>query len=86
MFPRMKGIDSLANLYKFRSIIPLLMIKAFVLSWATICVVRSTLTYPDLIFDRRNNPEPWNRYKNRPYKKYIDTGLDHVTKSHAPDY
>ncbi|XP_051153820.1 cytochrome c oxidase subunit NDUFA4-like [Leptopilina boulardi] len=68
---RMQGL-TLSGLKKHPSLIPLFVALGFGCSVAVFCTIRAAYTNPDISWCNKKNPEPWNEYSDKEYKKLID--------------
>ncbi|XP_043469828.1 cytochrome c oxidase subunit NDUFA4-like [Leptopilina heterotoma] len=70
MSSRMQGL-TLQGLRKHPSLIPLFVCLGIGSSVAAFCTLRAALTNPDITWSNKNNPEPWNEYSDKGYKKLV---------------
>nr|XP_034369463.1 cytochrome c oxidase subunit NDUFA4-like [Arvicanthis niloticus] len=80
--------QTLGQAKKHPSLIPLLLL--FIGAGGTgaaLCVMRLALFNPDVSWDRKNNPEPWNKLgPNEQYKLY-SVNVDYSKlKKEGPDF
>jgi len=71
---------SIAGLKKNPSLIPLLVIVGAGGVWAAYYLGRLALRNPDVTWNRKANPEPWQEYDKKQYKFW--SGVDHSTYEH----
>ncbi|CAL8073956.1 unnamed protein product [Orchesella dallaii] len=87
--PPIKGLSGLtiSSIKKYPAIIPLYVMLAAGVVLAASAVTRTLLKNPEVSFNRKGNPEPWNDYKDKQYK-FFGVGRDYSQGVHteAPDY
>ncbi|XP_051157627.1 cytochrome c oxidase subunit NDUFA4-like [Leptopilina boulardi] len=76
MLMRMQGLN-LKDIRKHPSLIPLFVALGFGCSVAVFCTIRASLKNPDITWSNKKNPEPWNEYSDKEYKKLIDVKNHH---------
>ncbi|XP_043469831.1 cytochrome c oxidase subunit NDUFA4-like [Leptopilina heterotoma] len=70
MASRLQGL-SLKGLQKHPSLIPLFVVMGIGSSVAIFCTLRAAITNPDITWSNKNNPESWNEYSDKGYKKLV---------------
>jgi len=67
------------------SLIPLVICIGAGAGWAGYYLLRLALRNPDVSWDKRGNPEPWQAYEKKQYKFWSQ--IDHSTYEHPrPKY
>ena len=59
-----------ASLKKNPALIPLYVCTAVGMAWSAFYTLRLATKNPDVTWSRKNNPEPWQEYRNKQYKFY----------------
>lgn len=67
----------------FTQLIPLFVSLGVGVAMATFYTLRLATQNPDVTWDRKNNPEPWQKYAEKQYKFYSPAGFK---PSQAPKY
>ncbi|CAH3930567.1 cytochrome c oxidase subunit NDUFA4 [Pieris rapae] len=81
----MQGL-SFQSLKKHKALIPLFVCVGLGCGASVFYTLRLATRNPDVSWNKRTNPEPWEEYRNRQYKFYspnIDYSKEH---SPAPKY
>ncbi|CAF4818745.1 cytochrome c oxidase subunit NDUFA4 [Pieris napi] len=81
----MQGL-SIQSLKKHKALIPLFVCVGLGCGASMFYILRLATRNPDVSWNKRTNPEPWEEYRNRQYKFYspnIDYSKEH---SPAPKY
>nr|CAH0112074.1 unnamed protein product [Daphnia galeata] len=78
----MQGL-SLKSLKKHPSLIPLFVSLGAGVAMAALYTLRLATQNPDVTWDRKNNPEPWQKYAEKQYKFYVPSGFK---PSQAPKF
>ncbi|CAG9787528.1 unnamed protein product [Diatraea saccharalis] len=65
----MQGL-SLQSLKKHKALIPLYVCTALGCGGAVFYLARLALRSPDVSWNKKTNPEPWEEYRNKQYKFY----------------
>uniref|UniRef100_A0A6M2DK57 Putative cytochrome c oxidase subunit ndufa4 mori n=1 Tax=Xenopsylla cheopis TaxID=163159 RepID=A0A6M2DK57_XENCH len=81
----MQGL-SLASLKKHPALIPLYVIVGAGAFGAAYYVFRLATRNPDVTWNRKSNPEPWEAYRNKQYKFYSPVRDYTKEESPAPKY
>ncbi|ODN02965.1 Cytochrome c oxidase subunit NDUFA4 [Orchesella cincta] len=87
--PPIKGLSglTLSSIKKYPAIIPLYVMLAAGVVLAAGAVTRTLIKNPEVSFNRKGNPEPWNDYRAKQYKFFgIGRDWDKGVESPAPDY
>uniref|UniRef100_UPI00358EEA45 cytochrome c oxidase subunit NDUFA4-like n=1 Tax=Myxine glutinosa TaxID=7769 RepID=UPI00358EEA45 len=72
---------------KHPSIIPLFFCMALGMSGAMAYMLRIALFSPDCSWDKRKNPEPWNKLKPTDQYKFLSISTDYSKlKKNGPDF
>jgi len=78
----MQGL-SIKSLKKHPSLIPLFVSLGIGVAFSTYYVLRLATRNPDITWNRKSNPEPWQHYADKQYKFYAPSGFKPST---APKY
>lgn len=70
---------------RYINIVPILFCDALSMGWAAVYLARLACG-PDVIFDRKNNPDPWSNRNWKRHRFYSGTINWDEVKIHAPDY
>ncbi|KAL7306821.1 hypothetical protein TKK_0000984 [Trichogramma kaykai] len=70
---------------KHPALIPLFVCLGAGVAMSMFYTLRLATRNPDVSWNKKANPEPWNEYKDRRYKFYSPTGAE-LEKSAAPEY
>ncbi|XP_046391748.1 cytochrome c oxidase subunit NDUFA4 [Ischnura elegans] len=81
----MKGL-SLQSVKQHPSLIPLYVCVGAGCLFATFYTIRLATKNPDVTWNRKTNPEPWNEYSNKQYKFYSPIRDYSKIESPAPKY
>lgn len=81
----MKGM-SFKSIKKNPALIPLYVTTAVGLSWAAFYILRQATRNPDVTWNRKTNPEPWQEYHNKQYKFYSPVRDYKNIESPAPKF
>ncbi|KAA1412537.1 hypothetical protein F0U44_22590, partial [Nocardioides humilatus] len=65
----MQGL-SLSSLKKHKALIPLYVCVGIGCGGAVFYTLRLALRNPDVSWNKKTNPEPWEAYRNKQYKFY----------------
>ncbi|KAK1126183.1 hypothetical protein K0M31_004819 [Melipona bicolor] len=84
MSPKMQGL-SWQSFKKNSMLAPLFIVIGLGGLGATSYILRLALRSPDVTWNTRENPEPWNEYKNKEYK-FIKVHDRPNLSSPAPEY
>lgn len=76
----MQGL-SLKSLKKHPSLIPLFVSLGIGVAFASLYTLRLATKNPDVTWDRKNNPEPWQAYAEKQYKFFSPSGFKPNTKA-----
>nr|XP_048288213.1 cytochrome c oxidase subunit NDUFA4-like [Myodes glareolus] len=69
------------------SLIPLFVFIGTGGTGAALCVMRLALINPDVSWDRKNNPEPWNTLGPNEQYKFYSVNVDYSKlKKEGPDF
>nr|XP_033799148.1 cytochrome c oxidase subunit NDUFA4 [Geotrypetes seraphini] len=72
---------------KHPSLIPLFLFVGLGGVGAVMYTVRLALFNPDVSWDKKNNPEPWNRYGPNHQSKFFSETIDYKKlKKEGPDF
>ncbi|ELK09631.1 NADH dehydrogenase [ubiquinone] 1 alpha subcomplex subunit 4 [Pteropus alecto] len=56
-------------------------------TWAALYILRLALFNPDVSWDRKNNPEPWNKWNSNVQYKFYSVNVDYSKlKKESPDF
>ncbi|XP_076174862.1 NADH dehydrogenase (ubiquinone) MLRQ subunit [Ptiloglossa arizonensis] len=80
---KMEGL-TLNSLKKNPMLFPLFFCIGVGAVGSTVFLIRTALRNPDVSWDPKKNPQPWNDYKEKPYKFVTFRNTD--SKSQAPEY
>ncbi|KAI8421342.1 hypothetical protein MSG28_008357 [Choristoneura fumiferana] len=81
----MQGL-TLQSLKKHKALIPLYVCTALGCGGAVFYLVRLATRSPEVTWSRRNNPEPWEEYRNKQHKFYSPIRDYSKEESQAPKY
>ncbi|XP_063374427.1 cytochrome c oxidase subunit NDUFA4 [Cydia fagiglandana] len=81
----MQGL-SLASLKKHKALIPLYVCTALGCGGAVFYVIRLATKSPEVSWSKKNNPEPWEEYRNKQHKFYSPIRDYSKEESPAPKY
>nr|XP_050859221.1 cytochrome c oxidase subunit NDUFA4 [Vespula vulgaris] len=74
-----------SSLKKNYPLIPLFVALALGMGGATFYTLRLAFRNPDVTWSLKNNPEPWEEYRDKQYKFYSSVNYkDHTSK--APEF
>jgi len=74
-----------ASMRKHPAIIPMYALMGAGALLAGGYVFRLATRSPDVSWNKRTNPEPWQAYENKQYK-FLSSGRDYTESSQAPKY
>ncbi|CAK1543725.1 unnamed protein product [Leptosia nina] len=81
----MQGL-SIQSLKKHKALIPLFVCVGLGCGASFFYTLRLALRNPDVSWNKRSNPEPWEEYRNKQYKFY-SPNIDYTKEeSPAPKY
>lgn len=72
-------------LKKHYDLIPLLAAVTFSSTLGITFLVRSAIKNPDVSWERKSNPEPWNRIKQNQRFKFLDGQVYDYSKAKFPE-
>jgi len=78
----MQGL-SIKSLKKHPSLIPLFVSLGIGVAFSTFYTLRLATRNPDVTWNRKSNPEPWQHYADKQYKFFSPSGFK---ASPAPKY
>ncbi|XP_028392828.1 cytochrome c oxidase subunit NDUFA4-like [Dendronephthya gigantea] len=79
-------MSALRFMIKHKEIVPVLVCVGFGCSFGVFMLTRAAIKYPDVVFDKKNNPTPWLNVKpNEQVKLYSPTMDFSKLKSDRPD-
>ncbi|GAB0091853.1 cytochrome c oxidase subunit NDUFA4 [Sergentomyia squamirostris] len=81
----MQGLG-LSSLKKHPYLIPIYLAAGLGLGAAIFSITRAALRNPDVSWNTKTNPEPWQEYSNKQYKLYSPIRDYSKTESPAPKY
>jgi len=81
----MQGL-TLASLKKHPALIPLYGCMVLGIGGAAFYIIRLATRNPDVSWNRKGNPEPWQEYRNKQYKFYSPIRDYSNIDSPAPKY
>uniref|UniRef100_A0A7R9I9U9 NADH dehydrogenase [ubiquinone] 1 alpha subcomplex subunit 4 n=1 Tax=Timema tahoe TaxID=61484 RepID=A0A7R9I9U9_9NEOP len=81
----MQGL-SFSSLKRHPALIPLYICVGAGVFGAAFYIVRLATKSPEVTWDRKNNPEPWNEYANKQHKFYSPIRDYSNIESPAPKY
>ncbi|XP_026759726.1 cytochrome c oxidase subunit NDUFA4 [Galleria mellonella] len=81
----MQGL-SLQSLKKHKALIPLYICTALGCGGAIVYLTRLALRSPDVSWNKKTNPEPWEEYRAKQYKFYSPVRDYSKEESPAPKY
>ncbi|XP_037929515.1 cytochrome c oxidase subunit NDUFA4-like [Teleopsis dalmanni] len=81
----MKGF-TIGGIRKNPSLIPLYLCVTAGFGLAISYAVRVAIKNPDISWNRKDNPEPWQEYKNRQYKFYSPIRDYNQSETTTPRY
>ncbi|CAG7837938.1 unnamed protein product [Allacma fusca] len=73
------------SMKKHTAVIPLYALCAAGAGLAGFYLWRLAAKSPEVTWNRKTNPEPWNAYENKQYK-FLSSGRDYTEASPAPKY
>ncbi|XP_067127511.1 NADH dehydrogenase [ubiquinone] 1 alpha subcomplex subunit 4-like 2 [Centruroides vittatus] len=79
------GGFSLQTFKRHPSLIPLVVIVGSGMVMSAAYLLRLALKSPDVSWDRKNNPEPWQHYEGKQYKFYSPL-TDYSKKPERPEF
>ncbi|XP_028046046.1 cytochrome c oxidase subunit NDUFA4 isoform X3 [Monomorium pharaonis] len=82
---RMKGL-SFASIKKNPALLPLYFFIGVAATGATVFTLRMAFHATDVSWVNKKDAEPWNYYKDKPYKFYVSKNEYKTVKSQAPEY
>ncbi|XP_033226756.1 cytochrome c oxidase subunit NDUFA4-like isoform X1 [Belonocnema kinseyi] len=81
--PFMQGMD-LRGIKKHPSLIPLYGVMFFGCTAATLIGLRAAFKNPDVSWNVKKNPEPWQKYADKKYEKLLDPAGKRGYRDHLP--
>ncbi|XP_032516146.1 cytochrome c oxidase subunit NDUFA4 [Danaus plexippus] len=81
----MQGL-SIQSLKKHKALIPLYVCVGLGCAGSVFYLARLALRSPDVSWNKKTNPEPWQEYRNKQYKFYSPTRDYSKEESPAPKY
>ncbi|XP_053682227.1 cytochrome c oxidase subunit NDUFA4-like [Sabethes cyaneus] len=69
----MRGWGSLREIAKYPLIWPIYALCIGDLCWMSYHITRAALYNPDVVWDHKNNPEPWQDHRDKRYRIWAGT-------------
>ncbi|XP_064468944.1 cytochrome c oxidase subunit NDUFA4-like isoform X2 [Ornithodoros turicata] len=77
---------SIQGLKKHPALIPLVVIVGAGAVGAVFYITRLATRNPDVSWNKKGNPEPWQEYKDKQYKFWSSKDLSTVPKPERPEF
>uniref|UniRef100_A0A6M2E0H5 Putative cytochrome c oxidase subunit ndufa4 n=1 Tax=Amblyomma tuberculatum TaxID=48802 RepID=A0A6M2E0H5_9ACAR len=77
---------SVQGMKRHPALIPLVTIVGIGMAGAVFYTARLALRNPDVSWNKKTNPEPWQEFKNKQYKFYSTRDYSTVPKDERPEF